>query len=121
MTKEDKDGIKEILHDYIKGIVAQQDAKFDIIDFKLDAIKEQTTKTNGRVTKLEEKEVLHIKECPMRPKVEALEKESNVRFGIKHFVITGIAIIATVIGAVYSTIKIVESHQKPNTENIQPK
>ena len=121
MTKEDKDEIKEILHDYVKGIVAQQDAKFDIIDFKLDAIKEQTTKTNGRVTKLEDKESLHIKDCPIRPKVEALEKESNVRFGIKHFIITGIAIIATVIGAVYSTIKIVEAQQKPNTENIQPK
>lgn len=54
MNKQDRDEIKEILHDYISGVIAKQEAKEDIISFKLDRIEIQTTKTNGRVTCLEE-------------------------------------------------------------------
>ena len=59
MSRDDKEEIKEILHNYVAGVIARQDTKFDIIDAKLDLIKEQTTKHNGRMLKIEERQNKH--------------------------------------------------------------
>ncbi len=107
MTHEDKQELKEILHNYIEGVIAQQDAKFDIIDYKLDAIKEQTTKTNGRVTKLEESNMSHIINCPVAPKVRALEDNQLTNKAIKKWVAASIGITGIVVSIGFALFKII--------------
>lgn len=62
--------------------------EFKNINDKLDKIKADTQKTNDRVTKLEDevnelklKEVQHIINCPVLPKVEKIEDDVNLMKG----------------------------------------
>ena len=105
MTREDKEELKELLHDYIKGVIAREDAKFDIIDFKLDSIKEQTTRTNGRVTRLEEKESNHILNCPIAPKVRVLEDQQLSTRSVKVWLFTAVSITGVVVTIIFAVFK----------------
>ena len=68
MTKLDKDEIKEMLNDVIT-------LHTEPIKLELSHIKEQTTKTNGRVNKLEEKtEALNIKDIEHYNKCTVVSK-----------------------------------------------
>ncbi len=56
MTQEEKNEFKQILHDHVAGIVAQNEAKNDIIIYKLDQlqidqleIKKSVDFTNGKI------------------------------------------------------------------------
>lgn len=58
MTQEEKNEFKQILHDHVAGIVAQNEAKNDIIIYKLDTleisqmeIKKSLDFTNGKIGK----------------------------------------------------------------------
>lgn len=50
MTKDDK----QLLDEMIKGVNARIDSTHEIVMLQLEQILEQTKKTNGRVTKLEQ-------------------------------------------------------------------
>lgn len=72
------------LEEKFEGLNKRLDAQFYNVHDTLDAIREQTTKTNGRVTKLEGEmsevkinEISHVINCPVSPKVETLE--TNVK------------------------------------------
>ena len=82
MLPEDKHEIKEMLHDILIGYQAKNESLFDIINYKLDAIEIQTTKTNGKVLKLEDKvqalqlnENQHIINCPQQKKIEKINED----------------------------------------------
>ena len=45
---------KELIEEKFRGVYLHQQAGFDLLNQKLDLVLEQTKKTNGRVTKLEE-------------------------------------------------------------------
>jgi len=84
MTKEEK----ELFNEKIKGIYAAIQANADLqyerdqkIFQKLDHIVEQTTKTNGTVKKnceeieeLKIADISHLNKCPVKPRVEKIEK-----------------------------------------------
>jgi len=103
MTVEDKSEIKELLHDYISGVMARQDSKFEIIQFKLDYIKEQTTRTNGRVTKIEdtisdlEK---HPASCILASKVRIIEDALLSQTSIKRWIAASIALTGGFLGVI---------------------
>lgn len=107
MTKEDKDEIREIMESYIATVTAQNDSKFDMINLKLDLIKEQTTKTNGRVNKLEEKEQNHITNCPNINKIRTLEDNQLTVKAIRKWVLVAMGVTATVISMVGGIIAII--------------
>jgi predicted nuclease with TOPRIM domain len=111
MTKEDRDELRDMIGD-ILGIQAEKtEGKFNVINEKLDAITEQTTRTNGRVTKLENQvfqiqinELNHTKACPQNKRLEKLETESLSQSAVKKFLIGSLAIIvslASIITFVY--------------------
>lgn len=53
------------------------DERFDRVHEKLDDIKEQTTRTNGRVSQLEKNEISHLITCPQGPKIDAICNDLN--------------------------------------------
>lgn len=106
MTKGEREDFREMLSDILAGHTQNIEGKFNVINTQLDQIKEQTTKTNGRVNKLEEKvqtlekrDLEHVINCPIAERVKMLETDNTGTKSIKHFVIQSI-IIAGIIGGI---------------------
>ena len=81
MTKPEIDLIDE----KFKGLTTLMNAQFQNIHERLDEIKEQTTKTNGRVTQLEKQDLTHVLRCPQTAKIDQINKDlEDYRFIIKY-------------------------------------
>lgn len=120
MTIEDKNEIKELLHEYIQGVVAKQIANYDIINLKLDIIKDQNNNFDKRINKLEllvidlEKDsITKAVSCNSSKTIEDLEDKVRViqdtlltQSGIKKWVIASIGLTATVIGIIITILKV---------------
>ena len=84
--------IESLLASQRKQITSELSGQFSLIANDLAHIKEQTTKTNGRVTKLEGQmqtvlisEATHGQNCPVMPRLEALEKSELRKQSIYKF------------------------------------
>ena len=108
LEKEDKDEIREMLQDCMTGWHARTEAKFDVIDVKLDNIIQQTTKTNGRVTKLEDDNhnfKNHIENTSdLTSKVRVIEDKLLTQQTVKKFMFvmftSGVALGGLVVGII---------------------
>jgi hypothetical protein len=79
------------------------DLKLKGLDFKVDKIQEQTTRTNGRVTNLETKP--HpIANCPQAELIAKLRDDMVENTAERKFTMKMAAAIATVIGIVISAL-----------------
>jgi hypothetical protein len=114
MTKSDKQEMKEILHDYMVGVLATQQANHDIMKFQLDSIQQnvsdikvQTTKTNGRVNELEKENISHKANCPYAEKIRTLEDSQLSISAVKKWTIKTIAITASATGIIWIALQIV--------------
>lgn len=116
MTDKEETGIREILTTMITSIHAEKDSKYDLIDYKLVTILEQTTKHNqrmekveDRVDKIEKNEISHVSNCPQTEKIRTLEDTALSTKSIKRWIagsvgITGcLIIIARVVFNLIST------------------
>ena len=114
MTKQDKDEIREMLGDVLAAHNEKIDGKFNLINEKLERIEAQTTKTNGRVNKLEDKteqlkinDIEHIINCPLVSRVKTIEETEQFKKGelrmitILSTVTASIAAIIISIAAIY--------------------
>ena len=104
MTKEERAEMKELFEDLLQITTTKHDEQYKMIDYKLDLIKEQTTKTNGRVLKLENKELVHISLCPLNEKVRTIEDNQLSSKSVQKWVVGSItitSIIVTVIMAIF--------------------
>lgn len=106
MTREDKEEIKEILHDYVSGVIARQDAKYDIINTKLDLIKEQTTKHNGRMSKIEDRQNKHevLTSLITEDRVRVIEDRLLTTDSIKKWIAQSVATTSIIISIVFSIL-----------------
>lgn len=109
MTQQDKEEIKELLNSCILIANSEHTAKFQVIDYKLDTILQQTTKTNGRVNKLEEKELTHVINCPLQAKVRLLEDNQLTSRAIKKWIVAGIGIASVIMTIIFSAFKLFTS------------
>ena len=66
---------KMYLEEKFKGLTSLMNAHNDNVLDRLEAIEEQTKKTNGRVSELERKETSHVINCPQTPKIQKIEEE----------------------------------------------
>lgn len=114
MTAQDRTEIRQMLIDILSGQTEEMKGRYNVIHVNLTQIKEQTTKTNGRVSALEKEveklklsEAEHVLSCPNDEKIRALQdnelsKKSIVRFFILSTAVAGtiVGIIATIIGLI---------------------
>lgn len=80
MSEKDVEAVRQILESLISVHTAQIDGKFEVIKNELQHIKEQTTRTNGRVNKhdeqirsLREADIQHIIDCPVESRIVHVE------------------------------------------------
>jgi hypothetical protein len=132
MNAKDKSELKEILHDYVGGIVAIQDAKYETIISAIkkqeetsNRIENQTIKTNGAVAAHAEKihqlqltNAGHIANCPQTDRIEKLDnkfmeliqKIDNLLLPVKFFIeypwFISVGIGAVVIGIIVMIFEI---------------
>lgn len=110
MTEHEMNMIRQTMNDVLSIHTAEINGRFNVIHTQLLAIKEQTTKTNGRVTKNEEvlkgleiADINHLAKCPNQSRIKALEDSKTEESGAYKFVfkagsiVGGIALIVIAI------------------------
>jgi hypothetical protein len=129
MSTPEYDSLKELFNEKISGLTTTMNAQFINVHERLDDIKTQTTKTNGKVSSLETdvtalkvNDVTHIINCPQTAKIESIEKDLNEYHFFKKYpkVLAGI-ILFIILGfglTVYETVGKIVSSKKADTEVI---
>lgn len=125
MNSEERKEIKEIISDIMTGVNARIEAKYDIIDIKLDAISTHLANINGKVQKHEktindalkervgnrQKQDSYFKEIDENNKKIRILEDSNLsQRSVKKFIgvmfVSGIALGAFVVGLIEFLIKV---------------
>jgi hypothetical protein len=113
MNKGDKEEIREMLTDILGGHLENIDGKFNVIDEKINSVIVQTTRTNGRVLKLEDKtqtleirDKEHIINCPIAERVKTLEDTRTGTKSIIRFIIQVITIAGIIGGILFGIYEI---------------
>ena len=116
MNKELVEDLRSIVKDILTSEHARTEAKFDLITFKLDQIHAETSKTNGRVTRLEQKVIdldkedaeqkNHVYTCPVNLRVKKLEDKNLGELSIKNWLMAAFGIAVTIIGVIITVIKL---------------
>lgn len=137
MSSKDIIVLKELFEEKFKGLHLQMDTEFALLNERinstntiLERVEQQTIRTNGRVTALEEKvskvttaETLHIVNCPNTEEIKKL-KENQLEYNfIKKYpklTIGAIAIIVIlfIIGT-YTTVSKINFNTKAVNTNTQ--
>ena len=104
MTAQDREAFKEM----VEVALTSLDGKFEMITYKLNEIKEQTTKTNGRVTKLEEKELLHVVNCPQSARLDKLEKTDVGNASVNKWLLRVLAVSGSLVAIGWAIVQIVD-------------
>jgi hypothetical protein len=102
-----------------EGIAKLMNAQFTDVHERLDEIRIQTTKTNGRVTSLEDQVMNHPVNCPVVPKVDKIYNDLEEYRLIKKYPKLTVTIISiAVIGVLYGFFKISDSQSKIETNQV---
>ena len=121
----------------VSEFAATTNGKFDVIKVELEAIKQQTTKTNGRVSKIEEKiednedefnhkiteiearleqlkinDIEHVINCPNLSKIKSLESQISATRAIKKYIYTSIILLGAIAGIAITFFQIYQSYHK---------
>ena len=117
MTKDER----ELIDEKFKGIASLINARFENVEDRLVRIEAQTIKTNGRVSELEHRELTHIQNCPMSPKIEKINEELAEYKMFKKYPKIALALIAgAVLLFLITTFESIEKVKKASTpENIE--
>lgn len=103
MTDKERSEQRQLINDILGVFVERMEGqfetmsvRFEVLDVKLEAIKEQTTKTNGRVSKhdieliaINKAEILHPINCPHGKSIEEL---LTIKKNWKVYAISGLVI-----------------------------
>ena len=93
MTKSEK----ELIEEKFIGLTKLMNAQFTNVHERLDSIEKQTTKTNGRVTELEHKELTKYANCPRAPQIDKINEDLAEYKLFKKYPKIGIAIVAAAV------------------------
>ena len=132
LTSEDKTEIRQIINDGMSSIHARTEAKFEIIDSKLDGIHGRLDKINGSVARheqtLNERAIKFQKiddymsnrntGCPHLPAIQALQIAEKISISKKQLIISIITIIGIIIGIDWTSLEINNSLRNTENKNI---
>lgn len=114
MNLSDTNEMRQLLTDVLAAHTAKIDGKFELIKQELHQIKEQTTKTNGRVTKLEDRTdalkiaaIEHETKGSHAERIKALEDSQLSRISILKFVASVAAVISVVASLVFALASLI--------------
>lgn len=114
MTDKDTAAMRQILTDVLAVHTAEINGQFNLIKQELHFIKDQTTKTNGRVTrhdelfhKMELIEKDHFLKCPNTERISTLEDDRTGKKSIESFVVKVGMFVAAVTGIVIAIIELI--------------
>lgn len=96
-----------LIDEKFKGLTTLMNSQFINVHERLDEIKEQTTKTNGRVTELEKQEILHVIKCPNASKIRTLEDNQLSDKSIKRWLVTAVAVTGSLSVIAFGIIKLI--------------
>jgi len=104
---------RKYLDSRFEGLSKLMSAQFLNVHDKLDAIEKQTTKTNGRVSILEDKESVHYINCPVKSEFEKVNADLAEYRMLKKYPKITIGIIAvTVLIFLYGGIRMVHNQDQ---------
>lgn len=117
MTGDEKQEIRQLITDLLTVNHAKTESALDVLHYKMDTqenllseIKQQVTRTNGRVTELEKKSETHYVSCPHAPeinkKVRAIEDNMLSTRAVKAWILGSVAVTGTIIGIVFIIVKL---------------
>lgn len=125
MTPKEIDEIKELLHIYSTANNAKLEAKFDVIDYKLDSINDHLKIQNGRVSKSEQaiaefitkfavlesedKDYLsnRVATCPQLSRIQSVEQDIVTKKEIKKYFVSTIGVIVVLLTIITAIINLV--------------
>jgi hypothetical protein len=131
MTQEDKIEFKDILKDYVGGVMASLTAETNINNLKIESqftlikqqleqivntteetkegmkeTREQTIQTDKRVTQLEIKSIEHNNNCPVIPRIRYIEDKLLAKQAVNKFLIIALGVLSTCLGIIIGTLTI---------------
>ncbi len=115
---KDYDFTKEELMKFVDGVIDRYESKsskeYEIINYKLDSIEAQTTRTNGRLTDLENRvkdiEIEkggRISTCPYSETIKKLSEDSITVNAIKRMLIQGIVIAGLFFTILFGILRLI--------------
>ena len=113
MDKEQRDEMRTMFEDILGTQTEKINGRLNVIHSNLVNIEKQTTRTNGRVTILEDDVsalqkdgITHYVNCPQVPRIDALEKSEFSRKTIYKFISVLWAVTLGIIGATVAIIEL---------------
>jgi len=103
MTQDER----SLLDDRFNSLTTLINAQFIASHERLEKIEAQTTKTNGRVTGLEMREIKHNENCPMSAKIRKIEDDQLTNNAIKKWIVGSVGIGSAIMGMVWIIFEIV--------------
>jgi hypothetical protein len=94
------------LNTKVDGLITLMNAQFINVNEKLEDMKGDVKELAPRVSELERKEPLHVPNCPMDPRVRALENNQLSARAVRKLLITSISVTGGVLGIVIAVLKI---------------
>lgn len=111
MNKADRQETQEMLQMIIAGYVARSESQYDVIEAKLDGIKEQTTMTNGGL-KQAKKDIIELRleiaehPCKYDERIEEVYVSMSNMTSVRKFINRALVVVSTIVATTYVGIQI---------------
>ena len=119
MTQSDKQEIRELITDIMSGSHARTEAKYDVIDNKLDGINTHLENLNGKVAdherRLNDDDINHASRetsCPFREDIVDTKKQLEFKRKLNKWLIGALVVLNIILGMSVAVISVINQNNK---------